>query len=614
MDRDRDAVPAVPVGDRKLAEIARDRQLNVVPSPRFDEELWIIATPPDQNARRAGNALPTTGSLLAKPVAGGAEVPLWIESTRVTGTIDGLAANMTFEQRFRNTLDGPADVVYAFPLPADATVTDFVMSVGTRKIRGIIREREEAQRLFAEATRQGYRASLVLQDRPSLFTQRISNVPASAIIETSLSYVQPLRASGGSFIMDLPTSVSGARSPAVEGFGPVLDLEITARSGLSHVTSPSHPIESVRDTQGAWRVSLGSQSNKSAGDLRLRLTPRGTGILTRLLAEPADEGSTFALMIVAPDEFSASARAPVDLLIVIDTGLDTTSLERAKLTSLIALSRLTTRDRVRVVAAGPDGVLSDHHESRLLSGDVLREASTFIQEIAPSAARGKLAPALETRWVDGPGQNVVMTMTSGSADTEPELFLAARMLPRGTRVLSMGFGESVNRRVVDGLARVTGGAAAYLGPADEPADAIDPFLETALRPALRDLWIDWNGAEVLDVYPRHIPDVLPGKPVVLYGVLRGQAPGSITVHGGTGGTDAQLVVPWSAPTGVGRGNAVSTLWAKQKVMQLAEDLALDPFNAELRAAIVKLARRHNLVTPLTAFIVVDATEPLAREP
>lgn len=610
--RDSDAPVTVPVGERHQAQFERDavRQGSVM--PRFDEELWIIASMPAPDKGR-GEAIPTTGSLLAKPVSGGAEVPLWIESTRVAGVIDGLAASLTFEQRFRNTLDAPADVVYAFPLPADASVTDFVMSVGARKIRGVIRERDEAQRLFAEATRQGYRASLVLQDRPSLFTQRLSNVPGSAVVETSISYVQPLRASGGSFVLELPTSTAGARSPALDGYGPTLDLSITERSALALVQSPTHSLDAARDSQGAWRVSLSDGSAKSAGNLRLRLTPEGKGTLTRLLGEPSQDGSIFALAIVAPDDFSTSSRSPADVLLVIDAGLEPRALERAKLTALIALSRLTPVDRVRVVAARADGISSDRPALESATVDVVRNAAAFVQGIISAPARGKLAPALTQRWADGTAQRVVITMTSGGGDTESDLFLAARSMPKGTRVLSLGLGDAAHRRVIDGLARVSGGAAAYLAPADEPADAIDPFLETALRPSLRGLWVDWNGADVVDVYPRQIPDVLPGKPVVIYGVLRGASPPFVTVHGAAETASAQIRVPWPAPAGANRPGAISTLWAKQKLLQLSEDLALDPYNSELKAAMIRLARLHNLVSPFTSFVVVDATEPLARD-
>ena len=61
-----------------------------------------------------------------------------------------------------------------FPLPANAAVNEFVMTVGERKIRGIIRERQEAQRIYQEARTQGYVASLLTQERPNIFTQSVA--------------------------------------------------------------------------------------------------------------------------------------------------------------------------------------------------------------------------------------------------------------------------------------------------------------------------------------------------------------------------------------------------------------------------------------------------------
>lgn len=576
-------------------------------SPKPDEELWIIAKLPPQGVRQF-REIPTTGSLVAKPVAGGPEVALQIESTRVSGTVDGLAASLTFQQRFRNPLDTTADLLFAFPLPADAALTDFVMSVGSRKIRGVIRERDEAVRIFSEATKQGYRASLVLQERPSVFTQRLANVASGGVVETSLTYVQSLRASAGSFAIEMPTSTTGKRSPVADRHELAVDIHVTGRSQFSRVSSPTHAIDSSKQDDGGWTVNLRTTED-SAGNLLLRMTPTGGGLASRLFTERADDGTVFALTIIPPDEFSTAARRSADVLIVIDTGQRPDDLERSKLAAMIALSRLMPTDRVRVAAVGE--TLLGASAFTTATAETLKEASVFIQGLAASSKPGKLTGAITGQWPPGENLRIVMMLTGGGSDPEPELFAAARALPKGTRVLSMGLGTSVNRRVVDGLARISGGAAAYLGPGDEPADAIDPFLEMALRPALRDVWIDWGGGDVTDVYPRRMPDVLPGKPVVIYGRVRGHPPAAIVVHGMGGSGEATLRVDWATER-AGSG-PISTLWARQKVAQLAEDLVLDPLSTELRSSLVLLARRHNLVTPFTAFIAVDATEPVAIE-
>src|SRR5438128_128324 len=68
------------------------------------------------------------------------------------------------------------EAVYVFPLPHDAAVSEFVMTSGERRIRGIIRERKEAEALYNDAKRQGYVASLLTEERPNVFTQSVANI------------------------------------------------------------------------------------------------------------------------------------------------------------------------------------------------------------------------------------------------------------------------------------------------------------------------------------------------------------------------------------------------------------------------------------------------------
>ena len=66
------------------------------------------------------------------------------------------------------------------------------MTIGDRHIRGIIREREEAEQIYAEAKHQGYVASLMTQERPNIFTQSVANIEPGKAIDIALTYFNPL--------------------------------------------------------------------------------------------------------------------------------------------------------------------------------------------------------------------------------------------------------------------------------------------------------------------------------------------------------------------------------------------------------------------------------------
>src|SRR5205085_2264677 len=114
-----------------------------------NEELWVIQKPDAQPAARSDD-LPGTGALMAKrsPTDTPEQmVPVPLKHTDVKASVAGYIATVDVTQQFHNPYNEKIEAVYVFPLPANAAVNEFVMTVGDRHIRGIIREWREAQRI-----------------------------------------------------------------------------------------------------------------------------------------------------------------------------------------------------------------------------------------------------------------------------------------------------------------------------------------------------------------------------------------------------------------------------------------------------------------------------------
>ena len=71
--------------------------------------------------------------------------------------IAGYIATVDVTQQFQNPYGEKIEAVYVFPLPHNAAVNEFVMTIGERHIRGIIRERQEAEQIYHEAAPAGLR-------------------------------------------------------------------------------------------------------------------------------------------------------------------------------------------------------------------------------------------------------------------------------------------------------------------------------------------------------------------------------------------------------------------------------------------------------------------------
>ncbi|MBZ5583865.1 MAG: hypothetical protein LAQ30_16975, partial [Acidobacteriia bacterium] len=99
------------------------------------------------------------------------------------------------------------EAVYTFPLPPGAAVDSMTMLVGDRTIRGLIKPREEARRIYDDARRAGKVAGLLDQDRPNVFTQAVANIMPGARVNIEISYVETVPYEAGAYEFTFPMVV-----------------------------------------------------------------------------------------------------------------------------------------------------------------------------------------------------------------------------------------------------------------------------------------------------------------------------------------------------------------------------------------------------------------------
>ena len=105
-----------------------------------------------------GRALPLIGASLAADAKGG-------------------IVRITLEQTFRNPHHEPLRVTYSLPLPADGAVSGFAFRIGEERVVGQVDTKRQARQRFEDAILEGRTAAILDQERSSLFTQEVGNVP-----------------------------------------------------------------------------------------------------------------------------------------------------------------------------------------------------------------------------------------------------------------------------------------------------------------------------------------------------------------------------------------------------------------------------------------------------
>jgi len=305
--------PRGPVPDRRMpAEL-----INVTA-----DEVWVIAKAEIQ-AVPTDEDTPGSGAMLARLPEEEKEIPLPLKHTDVKGQISGYIATVDVTQQFHNPYDEKIEAVYVFPLPQNAAINEFIMTIGERKIRGIIRERKEAEEIYRQARNQGYVASLLTQERPNIFTQKVANIEPSKQIDVNIKYFNTLAYVDGWYEFVFPMVVGPRFNPpgSIDGVGAVargktgisgqktevqylkpdersghdisLAVDIDAGVTIEEVACTSHVITNSSSSRNKRTVKLSSLDSIPNKDFVLRYKVAGKIVKSALVTHRDERGGFF---------------------------------------------------------------------------------------------------------------------------------------------------------------------------------------------------------------------------------------------------------------------------------------------------------------------------------
>jgi hypothetical protein len=206
----------------------------------------------------------------------------------------------------------------------------------------------------------------------------------------------------------------------------------------------------------------------------------------------------------------------------------------------------------------------------------------------------------------------VFFLTDGYIGNDQAVVEAVYDNARASRVFSFGIGSSVNRFLLEEMARAGRGACEVVTLAAEADAVVDRLVRRIDAPVLTDLEIAVDPAlgirELLPAGAR-LPDLYDVEPLVLLGRFDRAARGSITLRGRTGAGPWERTVSVELPEREAQHDVVPTLWARAKVdevllpkMAAVESDALD---AATQRAVIRLGEAFHITTPYTSFVAVE---------
>jgi len=552
-----------------------------------------------------------------------------LKSTSAEVNISGVIADVRVTQLYRNEGKKPLEAIYIFPASTRAAVYGMKMQIGERMIEAKIKKRDEARKEYEEARNQGKSASLLEQQRPNVFQMNVANIMPGDVIRVELKYTELLVPEDRVYEFVYPTVVGPRYNNRAEETAPPseqwiqnpylhqgqdpaydFDIRVNLSAGLPirDLSSPSHAVKASYADKSTARIEL-AQDDRTGGnrDYILRYRLDGKRIQSGLLLHEGEQ-EKFFLMMMQPPEKIVSADVPGrEYLFIVDVSgsMYGFPLDISKKLMADLVGNLRSTDWFNVLLfAGGSSLLSE--TSLPATPENIRKAVSHIEnqtggggtEILPALKR-----ALNLEKKAGVSRTIVIA-TDGYVTVEEEVFDLIRKNLGRANLFAFGIGSSVNRHIIDGMARCGMGESFVITKPEEADEKAARFRKMIQSPVLTQVKLEFDGFDAYDVEPLSIPDVLADRPVLVFGKWRGKAAGKILLKGITGKGEYRDQIDVGEAKSPGGNPALRYLWARHRITLLSDYNQLRADEKRVRE-VTDLGLHYNLLTAYTSFVAID---------
>ena len=196
--------------------------------------------------------------------------------------------------------------------------------------------------------------------------------------------------------------------------------------------------------------------------------------------------------------------------------------------------------------------------------------------------------------------------TIGTTDEEQIVKNVTRLNENRTRIFCFGIGTDVNTHLLDKITEDTRAVSQYVLPEEDLEVKVSTFFSKIKDPVLANPTLKFTGdVRVAKLYPAPLPDLFRGDQLVLVGRYSGRGDSAIILEGTVNGAPRKFTYEVKFPRSADDQEFIPRLWATRRVGYLLDEIRLHGENDELRDEVTDLARKYGIVTPYTAYLIVE---------
>jgi len=569
---------------------------------------WPGPIPPRPIPPRPPHWLPRPIPPAPRPYA-----PLEVTYHRVNVKIDGQIATTLVDQEFYNPNPARLEGTFLFPVPKGAQIDKFSMDIGGKMAEAELLPAEKARKIYEDIVRKAKDPALLEYADRDVFKVRIFPIEPHSNKRIKISYTQVLKADAGLINYVYPLNTEKFSAKPIKDVS--IKVELNSDRPLKSIYSPSHTVEIKR--HGSTRATVGFEATDAHPDtdFALYFTPKKDELGVSLVTHKTGGEDGYFMLLVSPgDDVKDRRILPKDVAFVLDTSgsMAGKKLEQAKKALMFCVENLNAEDRFEIIRFSTEVEPFFDQLVKANSGNRER-AQDFIKDLKPiggTAIDEALQRALAIKS-EGERPFVIIFLTDGkpTIGTTDENQIVARVKKQNegrTRIFCFGIGTDLNTHLLDKITEETRAISQYVLPEEDLEVKVSNFFSKIKEPVLANPTLKFTGdVRVSKLYPAPLPDVFRGDQLVLVGRYSGRGDSAIVLEGTVNGTRKKFTYEVSFPRRDDDHEFMPRLWATRRVGYLLDEIRLHGENAELKDEVTELARQYGIVTPYTAYLIVE---------
>jgi Ca-activated chloride channel family protein len=539
--------------------------------------------------------------------------PLEVTYHHVTVDINDQVATTSVDQEFYNPNPRQLEGTYLFPLPSGSHIDKFAMDVNGTMMEAELLAADKARSLYEDIVRKARDPALLEYVGRDAFKVRIFPIEPNSRKRVKITYTQLLKSDSGltEFTYPLNTEKFSAR--------PLKDVSIkinlTCQQALKGVYCPSHNAEIRRE--GDRKATIGFEDHNVRPDTDFKLIfsqdPKEIGINLLTYRTGSDDGY-FLLMASPGNTTKSQAPLPKDITFVLDTSgsMAGAKMDQAKKALNFCLANLNESDRFEVVRFSTE---TEPLFEKLVpaSKENIDKATRFVKDlkaIGATAIDEAMKKALSYQH-DESRPYVIIFLTDGQptiGETREDNIVAnIQKIGPNIRIFSFGIGTDVNTHLLDRIADGTKAFSTYVLPEEDLEVKLSNFYTKIKEPVLSNVQVAFTGEGIKasQIYPNVMPDLFKGQMLFAFGRYSGHGNGAVRISGSLGGEKREYAADVKFTESDTTNAFIPRLWATRRVGWLLDEIRLHGESKELKDEVTRLAREHGIVTPYTAFLIME---------